>query len=39
MSERIENTGVKRRKVALIETYFGVLTERATIKLNSIGYQ
>ena len=31
MSERIENTRVKRRKVALIEPYFCVLTEWATI--------
>ena len=33
MSERIENTRVKRRKVALIEPYFCVLTQRATIHL------
>ena len=32
MSERIENTRVKRRKVALIEPYFCVLTQRATIE-------
>ena len=31
MSERIENTRVKRRKVALIEPSFCVLTQRATI--------